>query len=88
MKMLGGQAKARELPNNGTLEVVLYPSEILTTRFVGTNGMYCYFILLENYHKLPDAAASSTPGSISIFHHVVSERRARRHHVTALDETA
>jgi hypothetical protein len=76
MQMLGSRANARELLKNGTRHVVLYPSEILTTRFVETNGMYGDFILLENYYKLPMAAASS-PGSgvdsESIFHHAADK---------------
>ena len=59
MTMLGGSAKARELLKNGTMEVALFYSEILTTRWVETKGMYGDYILLENYYKLPDAAASS-----------------------------
>ena len=73
MTMLGGSAKARELLKNGTIEVALFYSEILTTRWVETKGMYGDYILLENYYKLPDAAASSILGSISIFRHVASQ---------------
>ena len=73
MTMLGGSVKARELLKNGTIEVALFYSEILTTRWVDTKGMYGDYILLENYYKLPDAAASSSSGSISIFRHVASQ---------------
>lgn len=73
MTMLGGSVKACELLKNGTIEVALFYSEILTTRWVETKGMYGDYILLENYYKLPDAAASSILGSISIFRHVVSQ---------------
>ena len=75
MTMLGGSVKARELLKHGTIEVALFYSEILTTRWVETKGMYGDYILLENYYKLPDAAASSTssPAPISIFRHVASQ---------------
>lgn len=86
MSMLGGEVKARELLTNGTIEVALFSSEILTTRSVETNGMYGDFILLENYHKIPDpealssssAVASSIPGSTSIFRHVASQSGTNR----------
>tara|TARA_B100001059_G_C17828831_1_gene583261 strand:+ start:732 stop:1949 length:1218 start_codon:yes stop_codon:yes gene_type:complete len=83
MKMLGGSVKARELLKHGTLEVALFNSEILTTRWVDTTGMYGDYILLENYYKLPDAAASSSPGSISIFRHVGSQLHSTNHKLIA-----
>ena len=96
MQMLGGGANARELLENGTRDVVLYPSvypsvypsEILTTRWVETNGMYGDFVLLENYYKLPNAAASSPDsGTESIFHHAASKfpdlHRDNNHRIVA-----
>ena len=96
MQMLGGRANARELLENGTRDVVLYPSvypsvypsEILTTRWVETNGMYGDFVLLENYYKLPNAAASRPDsGMESIFHHAASKfpdlHRDNNHRIVA-----